>query len=54
MTGSHRSHHKAEPIAANAAYPNAKRENAFGLLMSLNMLFETGDGFDYTAEQFRD
>ncbi len=26
-----------------------RRENAFGLLMSLNMLIETTDGFDYTG-----
>jgi SAM-dependent methyltransferase len=26
-----------------------RRENAFGLLMSLNMLIETPDGFDYTG-----
>jgi hypothetical protein len=26
-----------------------RRENAFGLLMSLNMLIETEGGFDYTA-----
>ena len=28
---------------------DARRENAFGLLMSLNMLIETRGGFDYTA-----
>ena len=26
-----------------------RRENAFGLLMSLNMLVETAGGFDYTG-----
>ena len=26
-----------------------RRENAFGLLMSLNMLIETPAGFDYTG-----
>ncbi|MDX6718722.1 MAG: hypothetical protein QOJ63_976 [Solirubrobacteraceae bacterium] len=31
---------------------DARRENAFGLLMSLNMLIETGDGFDYTGADF--
>lgn len=31
-----------------------RRENAFGLLMSLNMLIEFGDAFDYTGENFRD
>ena len=29
-----------------------RRENAFGLLMSLNMLIETHGGFDYTAADF--
>ncbi len=28
---------------------DARRENAFGLLMSLNMLIETKEGFDYTG-----
>ncbi len=28
---------------------DARRENAFGLLMSLNMLIETAGGFDYTG-----
>jgi hypothetical protein len=31
---------------------DARRQNAFGLLMSLNMLIETGDGFDYTGADF--
>jgi predicted O-methyltransferase YrrM len=31
---------------------DARRENAFGLLMSLNMLIEFGDGFDYTGADF--
>ena len=30
-----------------------RRENTFGLLMSLNMLIETVEGFDYTAAQCR-
>ncbi len=29
-----------------------RRENAFGLLVSLNMLIETYEGFDYTAADF--
>jgi cyclopropane fatty-acyl-phospholipid synthase-like methyltransferase len=29
-----------------------RRENAFGLLMSLNMLIEFGDAFDFTAADF--
>ena len=31
---------------------DARRENAFGLLMSLNMLVEFGDAFDFTAADF--
>jgi hypothetical protein len=31
-----------------------RRENTFGLLMSLNMLIETQDGFDYTGAQCRE
>jgi hypothetical protein len=31
---------------------DARRENAFGLLMSLNMLIEFGDAFDYTGTDF--
>jgi hypothetical protein len=31
---------------------DARRENVFGLLMSLNMLVETGDGFDYSGADF--
>ena len=33
---------------------DARRENAFGLLMSLNMLIEFGDAFDYTGADFRE
>jgi hypothetical protein len=33
---------------------DARRENMFGLLMSLNMLIEFGDAFDYTGSNFRD
>ena len=29
-----------------------RRENAFGLLMSLNMLIETTEGYDYTLADF--
>jgi predicted O-methyltransferase YrrM len=29
-----------------------RRQNAFGLMMSLNMLIEFGDAFDYTGEDF--
>ena len=31
-----------------------RRSNAFGLLMSLNMLIEFGDAFDYTGADFRE
>ena len=31
---------------------NERRNNTFGLLMSLNMLIETPGGFDYTAAEF--
>jgi hypothetical protein len=32
---------------------DARRENLFGLLMSLNMLIEFGDAFDFTGADFR-
>jgi hypothetical protein len=32
-----------------ALIDDERRENAFGLLMSLNMLIETPGGFDYTG-----
>lgn len=41
-------------IAIENVIDDARRENAFGLLMSLNMLIEFGDGFDYTGAQFRE
>lgn len=31
---------------------DARRENAFGLMMSLNMLIELGDAFDFTGSDF--
>jgi len=31
---------------------NDRRENAFGLMMSLNMLIETAEGYDFTAADF--
>jgi predicted O-methyltransferase YrrM len=40
-------------VAVEALIDDARRENAFGLLMSLNMLIEFGDAFDYTAADFR-
>jgi len=36
-------------IVYESIIDDARRENAFGLLMSLNMLIETPGGFDYTA-----
>jgi len=38
-------------IVYDAMIDDDRRENAFGLLMSLNMLIETDDGFDYTPAQ---
>ena len=35
-------------IAIENVIDDARRENVFGLLMSLNMLIEFGDAFDYT------
>ena len=40
-------------IAIENLIDDARRENAFGLLMSLNMLIEFGDAFDYTGANFR-
>ncbi|MDQ3685449.1 MAG: acetylserotonin O-methyltransferase [Acidobacteriota bacterium] len=37
-------------IVFEALIDDGRRENAFGLLMSLNMLIETPGGFDYTGE----
>jgi SAM-dependent methyltransferase len=36
-------------IVCDALIDDERRENAYGLLMSLNMLIETNGGFDYTA-----
>ncbi|CAG2153097.1 N,N-dimethyltransferase OxyT [Cupriavidus yeoncheonensis] len=38
-------------IVYDAVIDDERRQNAFGLLMSLNMLIETPGGFDYTGEQ---
>lgn len=40
-------------IAVEALIDDARRENAFGLLMSLNMLIEFGEAFDYSGADFR-
>ena len=39
-------------IVVEQLIDDARRENVFGLMMSLNMLVETGDGFDYTFRDF--
>jgi hypothetical protein len=39
-------------IVVESLIDDARRENAFGLLMSLNMLIEFGDAFDYTGADF--
>jgi hypothetical protein len=38
-------------IVYDAIIDDERRENALGLLMSLNMLIETPGGFDYTGAQ---
>jgi hypothetical protein len=38
-------------IVYDAVIDDERRQNAFGLLMSLNMLIETPGGFDYTGKQ---
>ena len=39
-------------IAVENIIDDARRENAFGLMMSLNMLIEFGDAFDFTGADF--
>jgi hypothetical protein len=39
-------------IAIENIIDDARRENAFGLMMSLNMLIEFGDAFDFTGRDF--
>ncbi len=39
-------------IAIENIIDDDRKENVFGLMMSLNMLVETGDGFDYTFDDF--
>jgi predicted O-methyltransferase YrrM len=39
-------------IVIEALIDDARRENAFGLMMSLNMLIEFGDAFDFTGSDF--
>jgi len=40
-------------VTIEALIDDARRENIFGLLMSLNMLIEFGDAFDYSGADFR-
>jgi hypothetical protein len=40
-------------IAVEALIDDARRTNTFGLLMSLNMLIEFGDAFDFSGADFR-
>ena len=39
-------------VAVESLIDDARRENAMGLMMSLNMLIEFGDAFDYTGIDF--
>ena len=39
-------------IAIENIIDNERRQNTFGLLMSLNMLIENGDAFEYTTADF--
>ncbi len=39
-------------IAIEAVIDNERKVNPFGMMMSLNMLIETGKGFDYTFDDF--
>jgi len=41
-------------VAIENLIDDARRENLFGLLMSLNMLIEFGDAFDFSGAEFRD
>jgi precorrin-6B methylase 2 len=40
-------------VVIEALIDDERRENLFGLLMSLNMLIEFGDAFDYSGADFR-
>jgi hypothetical protein len=40
-------------VAIEALIDDSRRQNLFGLLMSLNMLIEFGDAFDFTSADFR-
>jgi hypothetical protein len=44
-------HEEGALIVFESIIDDDRRENTFGLLMSLNMLIETPGGFDYTAAE---
>jgi hypothetical protein len=39
-------------VAIENIIDDARRDNAFGLMMSLNMLIEFGEAFDFTGADF--
>ena len=39
-------------VAIEGIIDDERKQNAFGMMMSLNMLIETGTGFDYTFADF--
>jgi len=39
-------------IAIEGVIDDERKHNVFGMMMSLNMLIETGKGFDYTFADF--
>jgi hypothetical protein len=39
-------------VAIESVIDNDRRKNVFGMMMSINMLIETGTGFDYTFDDF--
>jgi hypothetical protein len=41
------------PSSLSKLSSTTRRENLLGLLMSLNMLIEFGDAFDFTGADFR-
>ena len=40
-------------MAIEALIDDERRENVFGLLMSLNMLIEFGEAFDFSGADYR-
>ena len=40
-------------IAIENVIDDERKQNVFGMMTSLNMLIETGTGFDYTFADFR-